>query len=45
MKRIQFNKNGGWTIALIGVYSCYQKGPHGFDVSAGIERGLTTPET
>ncbi|NOQ92975.1 MAG: hypothetical protein GQ552_09715 [Flavobacteriaceae bacterium] len=44
-KHFQFNKNGGWTIGLIGVYSFYQKGPHSFDVSGGIERGLSTPET
>ena len=44
-EKMKFNKNGGWTIGLIGVYSFYQKGPHSFDVSGGIERGLTTPET
>jgi len=44
-KSFQFNKNGGLTLGLIGVYSFYQKGPHSFDVSGGIERGLSTPET
>ena len=44
-QHFQFNKNGGWTIGLIGVYSFYQKGPHSFDISGGIERGLSTPET
>ena len=44
-KHFQFNKNGGWTIGLIGVYSFYQKGPHSFDISGGIERGLSSPET
>lgn len=45
VKKIEFNKNGGWTMAIIGVYSFYQYEHHSFDVSAGIERGLTSPET
>ncbi len=44
-KKIQYNSNGGWTIGLIGAYSFYQQGPHSFDLSGGIERGLTEPET
>ncbi len=37
---LEYNKNGDWTIGLIGVYTFYQKGPHGFDVSVGIEQGI-----
>ena len=44
-KRIKFNRNGGYTIGLIFVYSFYQRGPHSLDVSGGIERGLSSPET
>ena len=31
---------GSWTIGIIGVYTIYQKGPHGFDISGGIEQGI-----
>ena len=44
-KKFRYNKDGGWTLGLIGVYSFYQNGHHSFDVSGGIERGLTNPET
>ncbi len=44
-KKIKFNPDGGWTIGLIGVYTFYQSEQHSFDVSGGIERGLTNPET
>lgn len=44
-KTITYNPDGGWTIGLIGVYTFYQSKQHSFDVSAGIERGLTNPET
>ncbi len=37
---LKFNKNGGYTVGLIGVYTLYQKGQHGFDVSTGIEQSL-----
>jgi hypothetical protein len=37
---LEYNKNGDWTIALIGVYTFYQKGPHGFDISLGVEQGI-----
>ena len=42
---IKYNKNGGWTIGLIGSYSFFQNGPHSFDVSGGIESGLSESET
>jgi len=42
---MRYNKNGGWTIGLLAVLTIYQKGQHGFDVSGGIEQGLTNPET
>ncbi len=41
---LKFNKNGGWTVGLIGVYTLFQKGRHGFDVSAGIEQGIGNPD-
>jgi len=44
-KKIKYNPDGGWTLGLIGVYTFYQSGQHSFDVSAGVERGLTNPET
>lgn len=31
---------GSWTVGLIGVYTIYQKGRHGFDISGGIEQGI-----
>jgi len=37
---LKFNKNGSWTLGLIGVYTFYQKGRHGFDISAGLEQGI-----
>lgn len=43
--KLKFNKNGGWTIGLLGALTIYQKGHHGFDISAGLEQGLTDPET
>lgn len=44
-KTVKYNKDGGWTVGLIGVFTFYQKGPHGFDVSVGLEQGLSNPET
>jgi hypothetical protein len=44
-KKIEYNSDGGWTIGLIGVYTFYQSHQHSFDVSGGIERGLSNPET
>ena len=35
---LQFNKNGDYTVGLIGVYTLYQKGRHGFVISAGLEQ-------
>ena len=32
-------------MGLIGVFTLFQKGQHGFDIAAGIEQGLTNPET
>ena len=37
---LEFNKNGGYTIGLIGVYTLYQKGQHSFDVSTGLEQAI-----
>jgi len=37
---LKLNKNGSWTVGLIGVYTIYQKGRHGFDISAGVEQGI-----
>lgn len=39
-QKMKFNKNGSWTVGLIGVYTFYQNDRHGFDVSAGIEQGI-----
>ncbi len=41
---LQFNKNGGWTVGLLGVYTILQKGRHGFDISTGLEQGLGSPD-
>jgi long-subunit fatty acid transport protein len=38
-----FNKNGGYTAGLIGVYTLYQKGRHAFDISTGLEQALGGP--
>ncbi len=37
---MKYNKNGGWTAGLLGVYTIYQKKQHGFDITAGIEQAL-----
>ena len=37
---LKLNKNGSWTVGLIGVYTFYQKGRHGFDISGGVEQGI-----
>ncbi len=41
---LKFNKNGGYTVGLIGVYTIFQKGQHGFDISTGLEQGLGNPD-
>lgn len=41
---IQFNKDGGWTIGLIGVYTLFQKGRHAFDITSGFEQGIGNPD-
>ena len=41
---LEFNKNGAYTVGLIGVYTLYQKGRHGFDISAGLEQALGGPD-
>ncbi len=41
---LEFNKNGGYTAGLIGVYTIYQKGRHGFDISTGLEQALGGPD-
>ena len=38
--KMKYNKNGGWTAGLLGVLTIYQKGRHGFDITAGIEQAL-----
>jgi hypothetical protein len=43
--KLKYNKNGNWTVGLIGAYSFYQNGPHSFDISGGVERGLSEAET
>jgi hypothetical protein len=42
---IKFNKDGGWTIGVVGALTLIQKGKHGFDLVAGIEQGLANSET
>ncbi len=42
-KQMKFNKNGSWTMGLIGVYTFCQKGQHGFGISTGIEQGIGKP--
>jgi long-subunit fatty acid transport protein len=42
--KLEFNKNGDWTIGLIGVYTIYQKGQHAFDISGGPEQGIGSPD-
>ncbi len=41
---LEFNKNGGYTAGLIGVYTLYQKGRHGFDITTGFEQALGGPD-
>ena len=42
-RNLAFNL-GSWTVGLIGVYTIYQKGRHGFDISGGIEQGIGNPD-
>tara|TARA_R110000772_G_scaffold124348_1_gene230930 strand:- start:394 stop:933 length:540 start_codon:yes stop_codon:yes gene_type:complete len=41
---LEYNKNGGYTAGLIGVYTLYQKGRHGFDITTGLEQALGGPD-
>ncbi len=41
---MQFNKNGGFTVGLLAVYTLLQKGRHGFDISTGLEQGIGSPD-
>ncbi len=41
---LQFNKNGGFTVGLLAVYTLLQKGRHGFDISTGFEQGIGSPD-
>lgn len=37
---LKLNTNGSYTLGLIGVYTIYQKGPHSFDITSGLEKEL-----
>jgi hypothetical protein len=41
---LKINKNGSWTVGLIGVYTLFQKGRHGFDITSGFEQGIGNPD-
>jgi hypothetical protein len=41
---LEFNKNGDYTAGLIGVYTIYQKGCHGFDITAGLEQAINVSD-
>lgn len=41
---LKFNKNGGWTVGLIAVYTLFQKGRHAFDITSGFEQGIGNPD-
>ena len=44
MGNLKLNKNGDWTVGLIGVYTLFQKGRHGFDITSGFEQGIGNPD-
>ena len=41
---LKLNNNGSWTVGLIGVYTLFQKGRHGFDITSGFEQGIGNPD-
>jgi len=42
---MKFTTSGNLTIGILASYVILFQGPHGIDVTAGLERGLITPET
>ena len=44
-KKMKFTTSGNLTIGILASYVILFQGPHGIDVTAGLERGLITPET
>jgi hypothetical protein len=44
-KKMKFTTSGNLTIGILASYGILFRGPHGIDVTAGLERGLITPET
>ena len=44
-QELKFSTSGNLTVGVLCAYTFYLNGPHGFDITGGIERGLITPET
>ena len=44
-EKMKFTTKGNLTVGILCSYTIYMKGPHGIDITGGLERGLITPET
>jgi len=44
-KKMKYTTSGNLTVGVLCAYTIYLNGPHGMDVTGGIERGLITVET
>jgi hypothetical protein len=44
-KKMKYTTSGNLTVGVLCAYTLYVNGPHGIDVTGGIERGLITVET
>ena len=44
-EKMKFTSKGNLTVGILCSYTILLKGPHGIDITGGLERGLITPET
>ena len=44
-EKMKFTTKGNLTVGVLCSYTIYLNGPHGIDITGGLERGLITPET